>query len=121
MVKAKETMEDHIGWHLFTVDGERCSIYYRGTVAKETDKTFLLPERYGKVLKTNHWLLMPKEAEPAKVLAAFEAAKNEHQKDVIDRELALATAKGRRFKAVMEALNSFSPVAKDTETSTVAG
>jgi hypothetical protein len=109
MTEPKPHVGKVIGGHLFTVDEKYCSIYYRGIVAKETDKSFRIeaknwPGGSLKVLKAKHYVVAPPDVEPAYVLNAFEAVKKSFAAGVRDLEGKLAAERARQFNSSMTAL-----------------
>jgi hypothetical protein len=120
MTEPKPHVGKTIGGHLFTVDEKYCSVFYRGVIVKETDKSFLIEDKNwcgsnGKVLKSKHYVVAPPDADPKQVLAAFETVKKTFASSVVILRAKLAAEQARQFESSLAALRQAAGVTPDEE------
>jgi hypothetical protein len=120
MTEPKPHVGKAIGGHLFTVDEKYCSVYYRGVVAKETDKSFLIEDKnprgnHLKVLKAKHYVVAPPDVDPKAALDAFETIKKTFAAGVKDLRDRLAAEQARQFESSLAALHQAAGITPDEE------
>jgi hypothetical protein len=119
MTEPKPHVGKTIGGHLFVVDEPTCSVLYRGVITKETDKSFLIENKWGsnhfRVLKSKDYVIAQPDVDPQYVVAVFEAIKKTFADSVEGLRGKLAAERARQFRSSVAALCEAAGTTPDEE------
>jgi hypothetical protein len=119
MTEPKPHVGKTIDGHLFVVDEQSCSVFYRGVILKETDKSFLIENKWGsnhfRVLKSKHYVIAQPDIDPQAAVATFEGVKEAFASRVKERQIMLDAERANRFISSLTALYRAVGITPDEE------